>query len=492
MMLRPERRSAPPTAERSRSRVSLARTIVWIVATLVASRSSGFAENSFTVGRATAAPGELARVPLLLSTDVDAHGFVMVFEWDPGRLTGEALVPRAADGEILADADIVVTILEDNHMIYGVSLDADSVDCEKIPAGQDIEIGVAEFRCSPDAGEEEIAIELVDGKYAARDGLPLLENLLLHYARFITVDDADLVLRSGGVTCRASDDGGTAYACGGPLDANGIPTPLEGKIGDQVPVHFYYRAPSEGPDGPLPPIQGLSVAGAYDCNLTAMPESFSFADTVLAETEPEFVHFEADNRRSADDGDACEFTLGILIDATAPFDGRTLPAAEGFERLFTVDFEIGGDAFCGHCLPIRFLDGVNGNGDVPVKNLVSMEFESRAPELFHCEICVRGEPEFIRGDCNFSSANGSPVDIADAAAIVGFVFLEDAWKFDAPCEDACDANDDGRLDAADVVFVLEYLFVPERPEPPAPGPLAAGKDPTPDELDCAGGELDCF
>jgi hypothetical protein len=38
------------------------------------------------------------------------------------------------------------------------------------------------------------------------------------------------------------------------------------------------------------------------------------------------------------------------------------------------------------------------------------------------------------------------------------------------------------LDIADVIRVLEYLFLGETP-PPAPFP-AAGADPTPDALDC--------
>ena len=83
------------------------------------------------------------------------------------------------------------------------------------------------------------------------------------------------------------------------------------------------------------------------------------------------------------------------------------------------------------------------------------------------------------------------MDIADAAAMVGFFFLTGANKFDAPCEDACDANDDGRLDVADVVFILEYMFIPNSTVPPDPGPLMPGPDPTDDNLGCDGGPKEC-
>ena len=48
-----------------------------------------------------------------------------------------------------------------------------------------------------------------------------------------------------------------------------------------------------------------------------------------------------------------------------------------------------------------------------------------------------------------------------------------------PCDDAADANDDGDLNIADPVFVLNYLFA-SGPAPNAPGPVSSGPDPTDD------------
>ena len=59
------------------------------------------------------------------------------------------------------------------------------------------------------------------------------------------------------------------------------------------------------------------------------------------------------------------------------------------------------------------------------------------------------------------------------------------WKFHPPCLDACDANDDGRVDLADSVYILRYLFKFDR-APKAPFP-DAGPDPSYDKLPCAGG-----
>ena len=81
---------------------------------------------------------------------------------------------------------------------------------------------------------------------------------------------------------------------------------------------------------------------------------------------------------------------------------------------------------------------------------------------------------FIRGDANLDGG----IDIADAIAILGFLFTQGP----GPCADALDANDDGGVNIADAVYVLNFLFTQGTP-PPAPHPNP-GTDPTPDALGC--------
>jgi hypothetical protein len=116
-----------------------------------------------------------------------------------------------------------------------------------------------------------------------------------------------------------------------------------------------------------------------------------------------------------------------------------------------------------------------------------------------CEVCVVEQERFFRGDCNFSLMGNMAVDIADAAAVVSFLFLPGSWNFQPACLDACDCNDDGRVDLADTVCILQYLFQFGR-FPPAPGsgldPATGGStppgpDPTDDKLDCVAGR-DCI
>ena len=87
------------------------------------------------------------------------------------------------------------------------------------------------------------------------------------------------------------------------------------------------------------------------------------------------------------------------------------------------------------------------------------------------------EPTFLRGDANFDLA----VNISDAIFTLSYLFLGGP----APsCEDAADADDSGKLALTDAVFTLNYLFRSSGLEPPSPGPIQRGTDPTADGLTC--------
>jgi len=82
-----------------------------------------------------------------------------------------------------------------------------------------------------------------------------------------------------------------------------------------------------------------------------------------------------------------------------------------------------------------------------------------------------------RGD----TSGDDQVDISDAIGVLIHLFLGGEMG----CEFRADANDDGAVDLSDAIYLLRYLFL----DGPAPLPPFAlpGSDPTPDDLDCAGG-----
>ncbi|MCA8960673.1 MAG: VCBS repeat-containing protein [Planctomycetes bacterium] len=91
---------------------------------------------------------------------------------------------------------------------------------------------------------------------------------------------------------------------------------------------------------------------------------------------------------------------------------------------------------------------------------------------------VQGERAFKRGDCDSSGW----VDTGDAFVMLFRLFLVQGVAH--PCEDACDANDDGVVDIADSSYLVNWLYVPGTPAPPLPGVVSCWLDPTPDGLGC--------
>ncbi|HVR75876.1 MAG TPA: hypothetical protein VMT52_16210, partial [Planctomycetota bacterium] len=105
---------------------------------------------------------------------------------------------------------------------------------------------------------------------------------------------------------------------------------------------------------------------------------------------------------------------------------------------------------------------------------VSTSGVTSGDSLVECTIpgLVPMAPVFKRGDSDSSGR----VDLADAIRILGFLFL----GAPAPrCLDASDADDSGSLNRTDAVFILSGLF-PGGAQPPAPGPFSCGPDETPE------------
>ena len=89
---------------------------------------------------------------------------------------------------------------------------------------------------------------------------------------------------------------------------------------------------------------------------------------------------------------------------------------------------------------------------------------------------VAGPAQFIRGDVN----NDGRLDIADPIRVIEWLFI-DPTPLD--CLGAADANDDGAVNVADPISALASLFNAGAP-PAAPYPNC-GADQTPDTLPCS-------
>jgi len=377
-------------------------------------------------------------------------------------------------------AEFVVAKYYPDGGTLGVVLDFEpDYDGQTIPAGSDSHIAtfIYERDCTTDdPNPVTAAVEFVDGVF----GSPALDNVLVVEGLSEAPETVD-----GSVTLPACPAKTKVDFYAGAQKADGTIGCATAVPGGTAEVGFYYTSlPTAELTGM---IQGLSLAVTWPCEkASAVPDGFSIVGTITETLGAEFVTWHVDN--DSTDGDGCELVVGILLDSTPPFEDQRYPVTldEQPLEIGRMAFAVAEDAGCDVEFPIMFANGINGAGTVPINNRASIDNTSVAAVLHDgCVFVSRKEGEFIRGDCNWDMM----VDIADPAATINYLFIDD-WqtKFSPPCLDACDANDDGRLDLADSVMVLKYLFRFGDPTP-APGPLVAGPDPTRDKLDCKASEV---
>ena len=126
-----------------------------------------------------------------------------------------------------------------------------------------------------------------------------------------------------------------------------------------------------------------------------------------------------------------------------------------------------------------FKSGLKGSGQ-PVNNVITVGGVTlSACNTEMADVTVRFTlskvKNFRRGDSN----NDGKVDIADPIWIVNELFRQGPAS---PCQDAADANDSGVIDSSDVVHLINYLFKGgETPAAPFPD---CGPDLTEDDISC--------
>lgn len=462
------------------------------------------AKGTYKVVNSTGTFGVSATVPVQLENQSPVQGFIMIVQHAAGiSLTG------IANGGALGTPDFSQADLFPGQSAgtLGVVLELDgNPPFQTIPPGSTNEIARLSFSsasvatcCVEDpadcaARSRDFAIGFLGQDF----GSPVKDAVIVIGGLSFTPDGVPGTLRLSpqAVPCLAPPE--LAFAVGscelvGAKDQQ-VPGSISvtrgtARAGSVFGVGLYYSAPEDGQADEAAQtdhIQGVSMALCFDPNCILCDETYSLAGTITEAVGAEFVNVHCENDLT--DGDPGELIVGILVDALPPFDGQDLPPTSDYLRLICVDFHVNPQSSCENCktTQIRFCNGADGRGSVPIRNLVSIMNQSFSPALNDGTgaVTISNEPVFVRGDCNGSNAPDA-VDIADAAAVISYLFLTGTWRFNPPCLDACDANDDGRVDLADSVSILRYLFkFDDAPKAPFP---EAGPDPSADKLSCVGG-----
>ncbi len=168
-------------------------------------------------------------------------------------------------------------------------------------------------------------------------------------------------------------------------------------------------------------------------------------------------------------------TVGCVTSTADPI-GEVIPKGTD-QRIVRLVFQIRSGAPVGTVTALHFSDCL---GDPPAKIALTVECKTVRPEVEGGSVKVMPSA-FRRAEVN----RDCEVDISDAVTILVCLLVPEKapeGQCPLPCMDAGDVNDDGRVDIADPIYLLQYLFA-EGPKPPEPFE-AMGSDPTQDELDC--------
>lgn len=402
-----------------------------------------------------------ANVPILLSNSTGSvQGFVIAIAHGSEELTLEEITIAGTITESIGSEFEVANLYADGGTL-GVVLDfMPPFDGQVIPVGNDQQIATYRYSCNsiiylPDSDLQTPLTPI--NNYI---GDPPLENV-------IVVEGLSLnpSLEAGTLTCLAVEP---------PPEHNTIMTAeadFDGSIGNYAyagqtgTLNLYYIDPDDE-------IQGFTITICYDCDLTIESGTFSLDGSIVEETGAEYLNHQIDDDCS--DGETGELILAILLDALPPFEGQTLPPTSENLLVGSIQVTVDETAECNETQEIYFCDNINGNGSVFLYNNVVIDYQSvQDYERVNTGINVVPEEIFQRGDCN----SDDKVDLADAATIIASQFQ----GLPILCPDACDGNDDGLINLADSVYVMNWLFK-FGPIPPDPGPFDNGPDPTNDEL----------
>lgn len=418
--------------------------------------------------------GTTGSARVLLNNSLGAvQGFVTAVTHDPAVLTLEDIT--TGEAATAANAEFQISNIYPNGGTIGVVIDFTApFEGQTLPMGNDQHIATYTYSCNNsniyvlgDPGTppppESSTLALANDTL----GEPRLNNVIV-----VAGLSVGPLLESGNFICEpvgipaedtilwmetAFDEGAGNYA-------------YHGQTGD---LCFYYSDEDDY-------IQGFTFTVCYDCNLTIHEDSWEFNGSILDQVGVEYTAVQVDD--DPDDGDGCELIVALLLDALPPFDGQTLPqtmatsgdGADGRLLIGKMRVTVDMDAECNEDQLIEWCNDINGNGDVTLYNNVVVDFESlRIYERNDTLVHVVPEEIFQRGDCN----SDDKVDLADTATMLANQFN----GLPILCPDACDSNDDGYLNMADSVYLLNWLFK-FGDVPTAPGPFNDGPDATTDDM----------
>ncbi|MEM7232778.1 MAG: hypothetical protein AAF517_11410, partial [Planctomycetota bacterium] len=325
-------------------------------------------------------------VQVVMTNNQAVEGFVVALCHE-----SDAELQDVLPGSAASEADFVTKEIEAGGGAIGVVIDlADPLPMPpNIDPGENQHIATFEYCCSMPLAE----VRFCDGVV----GEPTKENLIVVAGTSITSgagltlgervsvcedsnppvfesdcsngidDDGDGLIDEADPDCQ---DSNFAIVGGDPLDV----VTVKVRRGGFSSATLGLRSPRIDEGGnQFAPLQGFSLAMSFECDQLVATEEFDITGTILEAIGTDFVGLQADN--DGNDGDGCSYILSVLVEAAPPVRGDMIPGQEDWQALGTMSWGVSEDVSCGDFVLASAEDGVNGRGDVPVRNLMSIDNE---------------------------------------------------------------------------------------------------------------------
>lgn len=209
---------------------------------------------------------------------------------------------------------------------------------------------------------------------------------------------------------------------------------------------------------------------------------------------PDFINYKLDDQDAA--GTLHGVTVGAVIELNSP-GSTVLPVPSGLTKQIDIiklrsrnTIPAGGQS---KATVVKFTDKLGG--DRPLEVLFVIAGEGVPPDFTDTRTLnllpsgAVNRPKFIRGDAN----NDGRIDIGDGIWIINDLFYGGA---DTVCKGAADSNNDGQRNISDAMYLFQYQLQPGAtpgnifPAPPAPFPACGSVDNV-TAADCPVGSTTC-
>ncbi|MCA8962372.1 MAG: hypothetical protein KDC38_17730 [Planctomycetes bacterium] len=385
----------------------------------------------------------------LLATEAPVEAYQLSIAHSEAELVLEDIDLIGTVSEVVG-AEFFIPVIYPDGGTASVVLDLEApFDGQSIPTGSQQRIARYSYSCvDHPLGTPAVdhALTFVDGVFGS---IPVFNIVVTNQGATLFPEKTD-----GSIRCLTEPLATDVQFHVGTLQGSTV-VPAVGLPGSTIPVDLFYSEPNHE-------IDAFSIALAIDCALEVTP--LDIAGTELDALGVEFAVIDLDDVDV--DGDGCELTVQLVLDALPPFDGQRAPASATPLRLGTMMATIP-SVVLGTTFALDFTDGLNGALGVPVDNGVRI-YELDYPVTLNSSFVQAGvpqtEPAFVRSDCN----NDGSTEISDAVFLLTELF-QPAAAMGIDCQASCDTNGDGDVDIADAVYALSYLFT-SGTAPPAPFP----------------------